>query len=285
MSEIRLEVWGDPIAHSRSPQLHGAAYRVLGLDWVFERRRVSRDAFDAALAERAWRGLAVTMPLKEQAHRAAAWRGRRAELTGAVNTLFFGTPSPDLPGIAQWDGEGPVGFNTDVGGIVRALDELGIRRLETARIAGAGATASSALVAVGEMGARRVDVVARSAERAAPLVAIGERAGIDVRVSSFDHPHAPVDLTIATLPGGAELPGAQADRLAAAGGPLFDVAYAPWPSALARRWADGDAHSGLGMLLHQAVLQVRIFTTGDPEAPLDREDEVVAAMRSALMGD
>lgn len=285
MSEVRLEVWGDPIAHSRSPQLHGAAYRVLGLDWTFERRRVAREVFDATLAERAWRGLAVTMPLKEHAFRAAAWRGRRAELTGAVNTLFFGTPSRELPGIAEWDGDGPLGFNTDVGGIVRALDELGITRLETARIAGAGATAASALVAVGEMGARRVDVVARSPERAAPLVAIGERAGIDVRVSSFDHPHEPADLTIATLPGGAELPDARAARLADAGGPLFDVAYAPWPSALARRWADGPAHSGLGMLLHQAVLQVRIFTTGDLDAPLEREDEVVAAMRSALMGD
>ena len=33
---IRLEVWGDPISHSRSPELHAAAYRVLGLDWSYE---------------------------------------------------------------------------------------------------------------------------------------------------------------------------------------------------------------------------------------------------------
>ena len=37
----RLEVWGDPIAHSRSPQLHAAAYAVLGLDWTYGRRRVA----------------------------------------------------------------------------------------------------------------------------------------------------------------------------------------------------------------------------------------------------
>ena len=46
----RLEVWGDPVAHSRSPQLHTAAYRVLGLDWSYERRQVAESAFDAELA-------------------------------------------------------------------------------------------------------------------------------------------------------------------------------------------------------------------------------------------
>ena len=62
----RLAVWGDPIAHSRSPQLHAAAYRALGLDWEYDRRRVAEDEFDAALAglDAAWRGLSLTMPLK-----------------------------------------------------------------------------------------------------------------------------------------------------------------------------------------------------------------------------
>ncbi|MGW9112733.1 shikimate dehydrogenase family protein [Microbacterium sp. NPDC055683] len=287
MSDALLEVWGDPISHSRSPDLHGAAYRLLGLDWEFARRRVTGDLFDESLARALGRvrGLAVTMPLKERAFRAAGWHGRRAELTGAVNTLFFGTPSRDLPGIAEWDGASPVGFNTDVGGIVRALGELGIDQLERARIAGAGATAASALVALSELGARRVDIVARTPERAEPLVAIGGRAGVDVRVSSFDAAHAAVDLTIATLPGGAALPDDTADRLADVGGALFDVAYSPWPSALATRWRPGAAHSGLGMLLHQAVLQVRIFTTGGLDEPLPGEEAVVAAMRSALMGD
>ncbi|WOF21532.1 shikimate dehydrogenase [Microbacterium betulae] len=287
MSETRLEVWGAPIEHSRSPQLHGAAYRVLGLDWTFGRRLVERAAFDQALAGigAGWRGLAVTMPLKEAAFRAASWHGRRAELTGAVNTLFFGTPSRDLPGIDSGDGAGPIGFNTDVGGIVVALAELGIREVETARIAGAGATAASALVALGELGARRVHVVARTPERAAPLVAIGERAGVAVQAEPFGAAHEPVDLTVATLPGGTVLPDAHAERLARAGGPLFDVAYDPWPSALARLWTDGEAHSGLGMLLHQAVLQVRVFTSGRLDTPLDREADVVAAMRAALMGE
>jgi shikimate dehydrogenase len=276
-ARTRLEVWGDPIAHSRSPELHGAAYRVLGLDWEFSRRRVLAGSFDEVLngPDAGWRGLAVTMPLKEAAWRAAVGRSREADLTGAVNTLFFGDDA----------GEGPSGFNTDVGGIVRALGELGIDGISRARIVGAGATASSALVSLAAIGAGQVEVVARRPERAAVLAGIGERLGVRVAVRAFDEAADDVELTVATLPGGTELPEGRADRLAETGGALFDVAYHPWPSALARRWPARLAHSGLGMLLHQAVLQVRIFAQGSPEAELPREDEVVAAMRLALMGD
>ncbi|WP_240423978.1 shikimate dehydrogenase family protein [Microbacterium halotolerans] len=272
----RLAVWGDPIDHSRSPQLHAAAHRALGLDWSFDRRRVDRAGLDAALASLngEWRGLALTMPLKEGAFAAARARDRHAELTGAVNTLLF-----------AGDGTAarPRGFNTDVGGIVRALDEVQLGGAEHVRILGAGATAGSALVAAAESGARRVQVVARRAERAAALVELGERAGIRVEAAAFDAVTGAADVTIATLPGGAEMPAEHLVRLAGTGGTLFDVAYDPWPSALARRW-EADVVSGLGMLLHQAVLQVRIFVSGERSEPLPGEEAVLAAMREALAG-
>jgi shikimate dehydrogenase len=65
---------------------------------------------------------------------------------------------------------------------------------------------------------------------------------------------------------------------------LFDVAYDPWPSALARSWdaAGGTVISGLELLIHQAVGQIRLFVAGDQRLPLPREDAVVAAMRSAV---
>ncbi|MGO1547644.1 MAG: shikimate dehydrogenase, partial [Microbacterium gubbeenense] len=91
----------------------------------------------------------------------------------------------------------------------------------------------------------------------------------------------PVDLTIAPRPGGAELDPGHADALADAGGVLFDVAYSPWPNALAQRW-QAEAHHGLGMLLHQAVLQVRIFVSGDVDRELPDETQVIRAMRDAL---
>lgn len=270
----RLEVWGDPIAHSRSPQLHAAAYHVLGLGWTYRRRRVDEAAFGTELAslDETWRGLSLTMPLKGVAFAAAAHRDRRAELTGAVNTLLL-------------DREGPRGFNTDVGGIVRALGDDGITAVARARIVGAGATATSALVALAELGAREVDVVARRAEAVAPLTGLGERLGVAVRVASFAaSTHPDVALTIATLPGDAPIPDAAADALARAGGLLLDVVYGHWPTVLSSAWerTGAGARSGLGMLLHQALLQIRIFTHGDPDAELAGEREALAAMRAVL---
>jgi shikimate dehydrogenase len=104
--------------------------------------------------------------------------------------------------------------------------------------------------------------------------------GVDV--VSFEDPRATVDLTIATLPSGTALPLATAEQLAQTGGALFDAAYAPWPSALAASWGAAPVVSGLGMLLHQAVRQIRLFAHGDPGAALPQEERVLSAMRDAL---
>ncbi|MBD3940980.1 shikimate dehydrogenase [Microbacterium sp. NEAU-LLC] len=270
----RLAVWGDPIAHSRSPQLHSAAYEVLGLEWTYGRRRVDEASFAHELTglDDSWRGLSLTMPLKGVAFAAAANRDRRADLTGAVNTLLLHS-------------DGPRGFNTDVGGIVRALADDGIASVPRARIVGAGATATSALVALGELGAEAVEVVARRPEAVRPLTALGARLGIEVTAAPFAaSPSHDVPLTIATLPGDAPVADAAADTLAQTGGLLLDVVYGHWPTALSAAWdrIGGAARSGLGMLLHQAVLQIRIFQHGDPDMPLEAETDVLEAMRRAL---
>lgn len=273
----RLEVWGDPVAHSRSPQLHAAAYRALGLDWSYGRRRVTRESFAAELSslDPTFRGLSVTYPLKEAAFAASVTRDARAELTGAVNTLLL-------------TGAEPSGFNTDVGGIVGSLAECGITELRRVRIVGAGATATSALVAVAEIGASQIEVAARRPEAVAGLRDIGERLGLSVHGVPLTRPElAPVDLTIAALPGGAVVADADADRLASGGAPLFDVVYGQGTTSLQAAWlrAGHPIHTGEGMLLHQAVLQVRIFVGGDPTVPLRDETTVVGAMRASLMGD
>lgn len=273
----RLAVWGDPIAHSRSPQLHAAAYGVLGLDWEYGRRQVDDIRFPEALAslDGTWRGLSLTMPLKGVGHAAADVRDRRAELTGAVNTLLL-------------EPAGVRGFNTDVGGIVRALADEGIASTESARIVGAGATATSAVVALAELGATEIDVVARRPEAVEPLAALSRSLGITVTATAFTaETLQSVPVTIATLPGDAPVPDAAAAALAGAGGLLLDVVYGHWPTALSAAWerAGEPAVSGLGMLLHQAVLQVRVFLTGDVEQPLPSEPAVVSAMRRALESD
>lgn len=275
LTGTQLAVWGDPIAHSLSPRLHSAAYRVLGLEWEYGRRRVGEAEFDAALAglDETWRGLSLTMPLKAVAARAATMLDRPGRLTGAVNTLLLAD-------------DGPHGFNTDVGGLVRTLTEQGVSDIHSGRILGAGATATSALVALAELGARRVEVVARRPEAVTPLRGIGEALGVLVEGTGFDAAPQRVDVTIATLPGGTDI-GTAAALLAAAGGSLVDVVYGDWPTPLARAWQDAGAaaFSGRGMLLHQALLQVRVFVSGDPDTELPAEPAVLAAMRDALVGD
>ena len=273
-SRRRLAVWGDPIAHSRSPQLHAAAYDVLGQDWEYGRRQVTTDTFAAELAslDESWRGLSLTMPLKEVAYDAAGSLDQAATLTGAVNTLLLGDAHLQ-------------GFNTDVGGIVDAFTHARVSSLGSVRILGAGATASSALVAVTALGAHQVEVVARRPDAAASLVRIGDELGIAVGIRSFSEAPTSVNATIATLPSGTVLDAPVAARLRATGGVLFEAAYAPWPSALAADWSAGTVISGLEMLLYQAVRQIRIFVHGDQERMLPDEDVMVSAMRLALMGD
>ena len=98
---------------------------------------------------------------------------------------------------------------------------------------------------------------------------------------------ASVPLTISTLPGGAALDESAAARLAEGGGLLYDVVYGHWPTALATAWqqAGGHAVDGRGMLLRQAVLQIRAFATGAVTEPLPDEEAVVEhADRSAVAG-
>jgi shikimate dehydrogenase len=277
LTHRRLAVWGDPIGHSRSPLLHAAAYAALGLDWTYERRQVREDEFRAAVEslDSSWRGLSITMPLKTAAYRWATTRDRHAEQTGAVNTLLL-------------DADGPVGLNTDVGGVVGTLRESGFESVESARIIGTGATATSAFVALHELGAREIDVRARRPEAAATLVALGEELGVRVTASVLDaRPVDHVPLTVAALPGDAILAADVTEALAAGGGTLFDVVYGTWPTVLGAAWEQAGlpATSGLGMLLHQALLQVRAFTGGDASLPLENEARVLAEMRRAVVGD
>ncbi|WP_396668328.1 shikimate dehydrogenase [Microbacterium sp. R86528] len=277
LTSAQLAVWGDPIEHSRSPRLHRAAYRTLGLNWDYGRRRVNEREFTAALAslDEHWRGLSLTMPLKTEAFNCAVSHDRHSALAGVSNTLLLTS-------------DGPRAFNTDVGGLVRALREDGVAAAPTARIIGAGATATSALIALSELDARDVQIVARRPESVLPLRALGEKLGMQVEGVGFNAERFnAATVTIATLPGETVLSEARSDALAESGGHLCDVVYGNWPTPLSAAWvrAGHTASSGLGMLLHQAVLQVRVFTSDEIDVPLENELSVVAEMRATLMGD
>jgi shikimate dehydrogenase len=278
----RLAVLGSPIAHSLSPALHGAAYRALGLPWQYTAHQIEVPELDGFLAGLTpeWLGLSLTMPLKHRVQPRLSDLDRVATLTGAVNTVRLG----DAP--ADGSVRQLTGYNTDVPGLVRALAEAGIDRAVRVTLLGAGATAASALVAAAELGAEIVDIITRTPARADSLVDLGHRLGLVVTVSglaAIDDRDRASDLVISTLPGDAEPP-AEFPALFRTDTLLFDVAYAPWPTAVAASWAaaGGRAVSGLTMLLHQALIQVRIFVGNDPFLPLPDEAAVLQAMREAL---
>lgn len=283
MSALQLAVLGDPIAHSKSPVIHAAAYRALGLEWRYRAIRCGETPLESFLAGRGpeWRGLSLTMPLKDEAHRLAHSLDATARDSGVVNTLLrLDDSATGEPGAPEW-----AGFNTDVAGLARAIARAGLDATRTV-VLGAGATAGSAVLAARSLGATSVTVMARRIE-AAHLLAErfdgtqgpADRVAIDA--ATLGSAYADPTLVISTLPGH----GVNWDELSASAGgaPLFDVAYNPWPSAGAQAWsaAGGAVHSGIDMLVEQALIQVRIFTTGDPELPLPDEERVLEAMRSA----
>ncbi|WP_255368664.1 shikimate dehydrogenase [Agromyces sp. CF514] len=278
MSEptARLAVLGKPIAHSKSPGLHLAAYRRLGLDWAYERIEMDGAGVGEFVLSRdaAWRGLSLTMPLKYDVLPVLDELDAIARLTGAANTVLF-------------DGGHRLGFNTDVGGIVRSLGEAGVVQARTAIVVGGGATAASALVALAELGVAHVRLLLRRPEAGAALVELGRSAGVRVTPEHIEglgvQGEEAIDVVVSTLPGGTDA-GVAASEALVGTALLLDVAYAPWPTPLAAQWlaAGGRVIDGSGMLLHQALLQVRVFVGGDPTVPLADERDVLAVMRETL---
>jgi len=273
----RLAVLGHPVAHSKSPAIHRAAYGVLGLDWSYEAVDVAGSGLAEFVESRdsSWRGLSLTMPLKRDILPLLASRDELVDTVGGANTVLF-------------TDDGPRGFNTDVQGVVESFRAVGVESLEYVQVLGAGATAASVLVAVASMGAGKVVVNARTPEKASPLVALGETLGVAVVVRAWgisDRSLIAPDAIVSTLPGGENdlvFAGPIRERSV-----LFDVAYDPWPSDLAKAWAEvgGTVISGLDLLINQALGQIRIFVGGDQHQPLADERAVVAAMRAAVWED
>ncbi|GHB63433.1 shikimate 5-dehydrogenase [Streptomyces viridiviolaceus] len=262
----RAAVLGSPIAHSLSPVLHRTAYAELGLEgWTYDRFDVDEEALPGFFEKLGpqWAGLSLTMPLKRAVIPLLDEISETAASVDAVNTV-----------VLTEDGR-RTGDNTDIPGMVAALREHGIEKVETAAVLGAGATASSALAALARICTGEVVVHVRSEARAAEMRGWAERLDVEVRIADWaDAAQAlRAPLVVATTPAGTT------DALAAAvpemPATLFDVLYDPWPTALAARWSayGGAVVGGLDLLVHQAVLQVEQMT-GCAPAPL-------AAMRKA----
>ena len=265
----RAAVLGLAVAHSLSPALHTAAYaRSAWTTGRYERPRGRASSSCPASwpgADESWRGLSLTMPLKEAALACAARFDAGARQVGAVNTWSVGRTACGRPTTP-----------TCTGGRARCGSGCGRRRAASGTCScSAGATARSARASLAELGVRGHLRRARPARpkpwRRRGIEAMGVRSagsarcgwrcrGVAGRVDAAGRAPAPAGRSVTTRD--------------LAGRVLLDVVYAGGP----RRWRSGvrgcgwTGRVGLEMLLHQAARQVELMT--GHAAP-------VAAMRAA----
>ena len=275
----RAAVLGHPIAHSLSPVLHRAAYAALGLTgWEYEALDVTEETLAGFVAglDDSWAGLSLTMPLKQTIISMLDHIEPLADVTGAVNTVVFS---------GTGGGRTLVGTNTDVYGLVTALregfslhdagtDPLAAAVSRGAVVLGAGATASSTLAALAELGQASADVYVRSLGRTGDLQRAAHRMGVTPRFHTIDgaaQAMLTAGVVVSTLPAhGADVVSTELTELLAARGTgessldgvLLDVSYEPRTTALSAAWSNGGGTvvGGQRMLLHQAVEQVRLMT-------------------------
>lgn len=273
MHRNRFAVFGQPVAHSRSPAIHAAFAAQFGIALEYVRIEASPAQFADAVARFAadgGRGANVTLPHKEAAAALCVTCSERATRAGAVNTLQRLDDAPD--GTARWHGD-----NTDGIGLVRDLRDRHGLRLEGARVLliGAGGAAAGVAPALLDAGVSALAVCNRTSARTAALLARLD----DPRLRAMAWPTSgaappasdgPFDVVINTS--------------SAARGP--DAPAWPWPARRAPGWAAVDLGygadaacfldaargqgarvlvDGLGMLVEQAAESFHLWHGRRPD--------------------
>jgi len=282
MSAVRRAgVCGWPVAHSRSPLIHGYWLARHHIEGAYERFAVPPLGFADFAASIGVDGLVganVTVPHKEAAFAACDRLTDSARATGAVNTL--------------WREDGALwGDNTDVAGFLATLDAEAPDwrdRVDAAVVLGAGGVARAIVHGLVSRGVERIAVVNRTRSRA---VALAERFGPAAHAATWDElpqllakagllanatilgmaGQPPLDVTLAPL---------KAEAVVA------DVVYVPLTTPLVEAaWRRGCvAVGGLGMLLRQAVPGFARWFGATPEVTAELRTLVETDLRAAEKG-
>ena len=250
-------VVGWPVAHSRSPQMHNAAYAALGMDWAYVAMPVAPQSLAPALAGLAALGFAgvnVTIPHKGAAAALCHERSDAAERARSVNTVLVGE-----------DGR-LRGETTDGDGM---LDAIGSLPEGEALVLGAGGAARAAAAALAGAGAD-VAVAARRPQAAAELA-----AELGVRAEAWPPRRSPALLVNATPVGQAddagELP---VDPELLGEAVVCDLAYrgdgAETGLAAAARQRGLRVVDGLDVLVGQGARAFRLLTGCEPPVEVMR---------------
>jgi shikimate dehydrogenase len=283
----RFAVIGDPVSHSKSPVMHGAALRALGLPHTYEAVRATAAELPqivAALREGTFDGLNVTVPHKERVLALADALDESARVAGAANTLVR-----DAAGRI-------VAHNTDAPALAAELARLrpgasvrGGRGL----VLGSGGAARAAIVALGSyLGLDEIVVRARSfadpARREAFVATAPRRVTAEAWSPSSAGEANTVALVQATSAGmrgadpGEEVAGVVAWDALPSDAVAIDVVYAPretpWLRAARRRGLASD--DGLGMLARQGGLALELWLASFANGPADGPNEAGAPVRA-----
>ena len=266
-------VFGNPIAHSKSPAIHAAFARFSHQDVRYEARLAAVDGFKTAISgfcAAGGKGANVTVPFKEEAYRLCTQLSERAARAGAVNTLVF-------------NGTEIYGDNTDGAGLVRDITHNLACPLAGKRILllGAGGAARGVIAPLLAAQPAALFIANRSADKAEVLAAVfSDLAVVDAgnfaktAGKSFD---LVINATSASL-AGASLP--LPSGIFAAGSLAYDMMYGKGETpflALAREQGVGRCADGLGMLVEQAAEAFFVWRGVRPETLA-----VLADLRAAL---
>jgi shikimate dehydrogenase len=243
-------VIGSPVRHSLSPALHNAGFQAAGVDWIYTAFEVAPGEAQAALdAMRVFGlgGLSVTMPHKEAVADLVDELDPAAEALRSVNTV--------VP-----IGDGRLkGYSTDGAGFVASLvaREIAISGTHVC-VLGAGAAARAIIDAVARAGASSITVVNRSTERAQAAVDLAAGVGVVGPLEAVGECDILINATSVGM-GSTDVPcdvSLLHDRQVVA-----DIVYHPLCTALlaAARSVGARTVEGLGMLVHQAVLQQQLW--------------------------
>ncbi len=241
---LRLAVLGDPISHTRSPAIHMAAMRHLGIEGSYEARRAGAVELAVAideLGEGALHGLNVTMPLKREAAGAAGSLTTEAQASGSVNTLRL------RDGVVE-------GHSTDVIAARLALSDPRFDSRAPILVLGSGGASAAALATAGD---RVAYVAARDPGRAATLVGMTRPPAT---VIGFGTPVAGALVVNATPVGmkGESLP----EGIIEVASGIVDLAYGeePTPAVQFARQSGVPVLDGVEFLVLQAVASFEWWT-------------------------
>lgn len=255
-------IFGDPVAHSLSPAMQNAAFRVMGLDACYIPFRITKDLLgDAILGASAmgFGGLNLTIPLKEKALEVVLPDDLAAAI-GAVNTVSFGKEI--------------VGHNTDGLGAVTALETAGVKiKGSKVLLIGAGGAARAIAYTLAKEGSE-ISIANRNHERAKELARSIQAEGYGLEELERLVPEADVVINATSVGMKESDPRIFDGNLLHKGQTVFDIVYNRETEMLRdAAKAGATAIDGVMMLVYQGAKAYEIWT--GLKAPVDVMEKAV----------